>query len=317
MDSSLARELLLIGSTEITGAPVTEASPDSQGALKVSDIFEASYDEGKQDSHHSNFEITVTALPSKKCYKLDVCPEETVGSVKERIEETSSVAANKMSLVHSGNHEEDDRTLAEAGIGSHSNLHMFMRIKGGKFDLDLSELDSAFNYDFTNEKPTPGEKFMRGKFEYKRPYGWYRLAIRVRGRYENDNWLGPNGIRQNSAQGEWPVSYHGTPKKNADGILEDGFHTGQRAVFGKGVYTSPTLDVVAGMYAPFFTHGADGKKYKMVFQTRVNPAPGHLTIIDKSQTHVDAEYWISPLHDKKTNQLDVRPYGILFKKVSS
>lgn len=82
-----------------------------------------------------------------------------------------------------------------------------------RYKLDERELDPVFDYDFTNEKDD-GEKYLRGGFEYRRPYGWNRVAIKVIGKYESDDWLGPDGIRTYQSQNEWPVSYHGTNFKN-------------------------------------------------------------------------------------------------------
>ena len=150
---------------------------------------------------------------------------------------------------------------------------------------------------------------MRGGFEYKRPYGWKRYAVRALGRYENDEWLGPDGDRTEEASGEWPVSYHGTDIKNAEKIVKEGYKPGPGDLFGVGIYTSPSLEMVERLYAQEFSY--DGKTYKMALQNRVNPdRNGHLKIINASQTGVRADYWVSPKHND-----DVRPYGILIREV--
>ncbi|XP_020627611.1 uncharacterized protein LOC110064848 [Orbicella faveolata] len=149
---------------------------------------------------------------------------------------------------------------------------------------------------------------MRGGFEYKRPYGWKRFAVRAHGRYENDEWLGPDGIRTSQASGEWPVSYHGTDMKSAEKIVEEGYKPGPGAKFGIGIYTSPSLEMVERLYAKEFSY--QGKTYKIAFQNRVNPdTNGHLKVISASQTGVGADYWLSP----KDND-DVRAYGILIRQ---
>ena len=65
-------------------------------------------------------------------------------------------------------------------------------LKGGEGPLTVStdELALQFDRDFTGEKDD-GKQYMRGEFEYRRPYGWNRIAVRVLGRYENDDWLSP------------------------------------------------------------------------------------------------------------------------------
>ena len=140
---------------------------------------------------------------------------------------------------------------------------------------------------------------------YRRPYGWKRLAIKVVGKYENDDCLGPDGIRTEQATGEWPVSYHGTDIMRANQIAKVGFKTGPRALFGKGIYTSSSLEMVEKLYALEFKH--EGKSYKIVLQNRVNPNDPQ--VIPALQTGVGADYWLSQIGD------DVRAYGVLIREV--
>ena len=110
-----------------------------------------------------------------------------------------------------------------------------------------------------------------------------RYAIRVLGKYENDDWLGPDGIRTSQASGEWPVSYFGTDISSAEKIVKEGYKVGPGALYGPGIYTSPSLEMVERFYAKEFPY--DGKRYKIALQNRVNPDPnGHLKIISASQT---------------------------------
>lgn len=176
--------------------------------------------------------------------------------------------------------------------------------------FNTSDLDPTFHYDFRKVK-NDGKKYMRGGFEYKRQYGWNRLAVKVLGKYENDAWLGPDGIRTRADPAEWPVSYHGTNSKNAKLILKQGYKPGPRMKFGKGIYTSPSLEMVERLYAQEFTH--DGKTYKIALQNRVNPDQknGRLEIVPASKTRQGADYWLSPC----SHENDVRPYGILIREV--
>lgn len=178
--------------------------------------------------------------------------------------------------------------------------------------FDESFLDPTFHFDLSKDKDD-GKKYMRGGFEYKRPYGWNRLAMKVIGKYENDAWLGSNGIRTKGDPGEWPVSYHGTDSKSAKLIVKEGYKPGPRKMFGKGIYTSPSLEMVERLYAQEFTH--DGKTYKIALQNRVNPDQqnDHLRIIPASETGAGADYWLSP----KSQNNDVRPYGILIREVQA
>ena len=262
----------------------------------------------------TSFQVFVIGSTDRQV-TYQVTGEETVEQLMAKIEEREGIPGNKMRLLHSGLQLESHRTLNEYGIQRESTVHMVLRLTGGgpggvcSFNTD--ELDPGFDYDFSNAKDD-GERYMRGGFQYKRPYGWKRIAIKVVGKYDDDAWLGPNGIRTEEAPGEWPVSYHGTNMKSAKMILKEGYKAGPRHLFGRGIYTSPSLEMVERLYAKEFTY--EGKTYKIALQNRVNPNQknGHLQIIPASQTSVGADYWLSP-----GGIADVRPYGILIREVSN
>ena len=262
----------------------------------------------------TSFEVDVIGLTGRKL-TYQVTGEETVKQLVAKIEEREGVPGNKMRLIHANLQLESHRTLNEYGIQRYSTVHMLPRLTGGgpggvcSFNTD--ELDPGFDYDFSNAKDD-GKRYMRGGFQYKRPYGWKRIAIKVVGKYDDDAWLGPNGIRTEEAPGEWPVSYHGTNMKSAKMILKEGYKAGPRQLYGRGIYTSPSLEMVERLYAKEFTF--EGKTYKIALQNRVNPNQknGHLKIIPASQTSVGADYWLSP-----GGTADVRPYGILIREVSN
>ena len=87
--------------------------------------------------------------------------------------------------------------------------------------LKSNWLDALFDYDFTH-MVDDGTKCMHGGKVYQRPYGWKRIALNVIGKYENDDWLGPQGIRKGSSNKEWPVSYHGTEENSGKCIADEG-----------------------------------------------------------------------------------------------
>ena len=242
-------------------------------------------------------------------FTLQVTEEHTVFQMKLQIQEKVEIALGQFDLLFDNKRLDDDRTVKDCGLQPESTIYFAIRLSGGGGPLTVStdELAPEFDYDFTYAKDD-GQRYMRGEFEYKRPYGWQRFAVRAVGRYENDDWLGPNGIRMNQASGEWPVSYHGTSMENAKKIVKEGYKVGPRKLFGEGIYTSPSLEMVERLYAQEFPY--DGKKYKIAFQNRVNPdRNGHLKIISAEQTGVGADYWLSP------NGNDVRAYGILIREV--
>ena len=312
--TSSARDLILSASAEILGGRVSVASPDADGRiLTIDDIFEASYQEGLNVCPSESFQVRVKSISTKKSITVNTRGEDTFGELKDKIESAENIPAEKISLLCSGEFAGDDQTLASAGIGPESGIRMLINMKGGDFNLDLSQLEPAYDYDFTDERPVSGRSFKRGGCTYNRPYGWKRVALRVKGKYSDDKWLGPSGFRTNAVSGEWPVCYHGTGKQEADSIVENGFSPGIRKAFGRGVYTSPSIKMVGVKYARSFRH-IDGLLWQIAFQNRVNPARGHLEVVEKSKTNAGADYWLSSKQDVSSGVIDVRPYGILFRK---
>lgn len=122
------------------------------------------------------------------------------------------------------------------------------------------------------------------------------------GKYSNDTWLGDDGVRANSTDGEWPISYHGTTRENADNIVKYGFDDSKckpSGAYGVGHYSSPYTEVAEG-YAPVFEWG--GSKYKILIQNRCNPAG---TRFDCN----NGKIWVT-----KHSQ-DIRPYNLCVKQV--
>ena len=183
--------------------------------------------------------------------------------------------------------------------------------------LYLSEdmLEPEFN---KAENEWPKEKEYRGpigkRYDYFPPHNWKGYALKVRGIYENDNWL----TYQNTP-GEWWIAYHGLGNPLVvRNILEESFKTGERHEFidGKwendlnhpghstrhGAYFTPIPE-----YAEYFAeekHGIviNGENYIVAFMCRVNPE----TIMVREPAPCE---WISP-----GTENDVRPYRILVKR---
>ena len=169
-------------------------------------------------------------------------------------------------------------------------------------------LAPEFDHDFTrtNDK---GNAFRRGNQPYERPCGSYRVALKVKDKFGLDNtWLGMKGDDPN----EWPVSYHGTGEKNAQDIAQDGFKLikGKRFLYGKGIYSTPELEV-AKAYATRFEH--QGTSYMCVLQNRVNPK--YLKVFSKSETGVGI-YWLSAADEEVDESELIRPYGLCLFKIS-
>ena len=77
--------------------------------------------------------------------------------------------------------------------------------------LRLCRADFDANLDL--EFPTKeGQIQNRGDFSYHQPScDWLRVGLNVKGRYENDDWMGTSG-----GHGEWVVAYHGSKSLAGD-----------------------------------------------------------------------------------------------------
>ena len=330
---SASLDIVCSGLSQLLQAPVRIATPGDGSSqnprISVLSLFQFTHPSSlspaarQARSTRGNFNIFVKLL-SNQTISLLVNPEDTIGELMDRIEEREGIPADQIRLMSHTKQLDKDLTIADLGIQAGCTIFLLFRLNGGHqgvnkgqdlvaYDIDPDELDPTYDFDFTKVSDG-GEKYMRGGHEYQRPYGWNRLAIKVQGAYGDDSWLGPNGIRTSTSHGEWPVSYHGTKMEHVKDILKDGYIIGPRAKHGKGTYSSPSLTMVADMrYAQTYTH-SDGKTYQLAFQNRVNPAPGHLVVIDKSKTGVGADFWISPKQDIINGKYDVRPYGMLTRE---
>ncbi|XP_034017455.1 uncharacterized protein LOC117502502 [Thalassophryne amazonica] len=181
--------------------------------------------------------------------------------------------------------------------------------------LKTSEFfDPQYDHDFTNLSGSAECK--RGDEVYVRPKGWYRIALKVKGKYPGgDAWLGSNGWRSHSDPGEWPVSYHGTSVDGADGIIKSHYKAGDRAMYGRGIYSTPDIHIAEKEdYAKTFESQTTGKKYKVILQNRINPKMRE--ICQRS------DYWLvridkvtSARKEKQIVESAIRPYGILVKEL--
>ncbi|XP_022620310.1 uncharacterized protein LOC111236005 [Seriola dumerili] len=168
-----------------------------------------------------------------------------------------------------------------------------------------------FDYDFKNLKDT--ETFWRGGEKYERPSGWYRFGLKVLDKYDEATWLGTSYRSTQSCPGEWPVSYHGTSKKGAEGIIEGHYEPGSGQAYGRGIYSTPDISE-ANQYAKTFTSEKNGKRYKVILQNRINPKYRKICKYPK--------YWLIPIpkgtsdeEEQEMVERAIRPYGLLLKEV--
>ena len=240
---------------------------------------------------------------------VPIVPESTVCDVQRAVAAHEKVPRQAIRLIYGGVPitQQVDIQLREKAIGPDDVLNAVIVLNEAPqglaslvtdeapFYIDDDLLDPSYDYDFTNIDDGT-TRHMRGGYQYKRPCGWKRFALRVLGVYGDDKWL-------NSAiGGDWPVSYHGI--QLSDETNENSPDQMNRDRFGKGHYSSPNV-LVAEKYGTKFTFG--GVRYVMVLQNRMNP--NTMTKIPQSKTGDLDEYWIT------TNAEDIRAYSICVKKI--
>jgi len=174
---------------------------------------------------------------------------------------------------------------------------------------DLKEVfDWKNNQDFRNIKDD-GRKLQRGGRVYRIPCGWKRIAINVRGKYDNgdDSWIGEG------ADG-WAVAYHGTQGEHLPAILSTGFKIGPRQRFkdecGEGIYTTFDLEVAQRYCNPLECNDCeDGsvRDVQVVLQLRVRPSA--IKEVKKTWSKIEQTYWV--INDPD----DIRAYGVLVREV--
>ena len=68
-----------------------------------------------------------------KTIPLEVDPNETVESLKQKVQEKEGVPPDQQRLVYGGKQLENGKTLADYKIQSESTIHLVLRLKGGCF----------------------------------------------------------------------------------------------------------------------------------------------------------------------------------------
>jgi len=202
----------------------------------------------------------------------------------------------------------------EPELGKLKYLHEDLILSGCKLSPDM--FDSKGN----NKDGGWGENETRGGEPYIPPKGWIRYGLNVLGKYDkgNDDWLA-----YDNREGEWCIAYHGVGQgqssdkvKNIVNLIatsnlkpgsgqcyeyhEDCRHKPNKV--GRGVYCTPDPNVtIKDGYAGIAD--VNGESYYMAFMLRVKP--------DKIRCSASKmDYWVLNGNDN-----EIRPYGILIKKV--
>jgi hypothetical protein len=163
--------------------------------------------------HPSDFIIIVKTLSTNKTMELKCDPSDAVEKIKYKIERRQNIPRHEQRLFFDGEQLGDGHTLASFNIQHDSIIHVMYRLGGGRACLYLPPENfrsPQFDYDFSNLDDTKdGLDFIRGTLPYKRPCGWYRIALNV-DRFGHDKaWLGPlnRKIEMEWMSREWPGSY--------------------------------------------------------------------------------------------------------------
>ena len=155
----------------------------------------------------------------------------------------------------------------------------------------------------------------RGNKPYYPPLGWIGIGLRVKGKYNNDSWIG-----NNNNPGEWCVAYYGVGRgqsshnvKNITGIIcKTTFKPGPSQAYKDcdNIY-NPGKKVGIGVYCMSNPETAEqyagiseinGKKYKTVLMVRVKP--------DAIRScNCEPDNWVV----NGTTE-EIRPYRILYKE---
>jgi hypothetical protein len=231
----------------------------------------------------------------------------TIKDLKDIICNGEGISPRLQRLLFVNQELKDKKSLKYYNIKERDTVQLKLKIIDG-LNLHKELFDEPYHYDFTNISDERNQFYSRGRMEYLRPCGWQRYALKVKGKYPDDIWLEGEYRRSDknsSAEGEWPVSYHGTSYHNGLSIAEEGFRLSRctRFKYGYGIYTTPDIKV-AYRFADIIQ--IDGITYRFVVQSRVNPK--NVKIVSKAETGV-GEYWIS------SNEDDVRPYGFCILEI--
>ncbi|TPX67261.1 hypothetical protein SpCBS45565_g03907 [Spizellomyces sp. 'palustris'] len=136
---------------------------------------------------------------------------------------------------------------------------------------------------------------LRGGHRYSRPTGWLRFGLKVKGKYGDDKWLGVPGPRNESSEGEWIVTYHGTSYTSIASIVQNGY----RASHDGWVWSTTDISVTYS-YSQKGLFFSGGRQWRVVLQNRVYLSPN-------AYYHYQPTPTVKPEH--------IRPYAILVQPV--
>lgn len=180
-------------------------------------------------------------------------------------------------------------------------------------NFDLANISTAPQAckDFTNLRNTfevgPPDRRRR----YHQPTGYIRMGLNVLGKYGADNtWLEPFDTSNSSKT--WYRAYHGTSRNAFSQIADGGFNPSNGGKLGPGVYVSPHASYAERYTTTVNIKFKDGtiSRFRVLIMCAVRPGS-----ITREGYKLTAEFADENSEWVIASAADVRPYGILFRKM--